>query len=377
MAANSGITRVLIIGGGFSGMTAALELDRAGLSVDLVEIDPDWRSYGAGISLHGATMRVFQRIGILDEYLKKGSATEGVQIRNPATDEVLVTVPTPAVGPGIPGGGAIMRPVLAGILRDAVRASGVNVRLGQSFTDLQDGADGIAVSFTDGISATYDLVIGADGLNSATRAAVFPDAPAPRFIGQAVWRAVFPAPVEITCPTMWMAGGLKAGINPVGDGLAYLFLTEICDRAHVEQAQFTDRLSALLAQFPSPILTRVREGLGPDSQIIYRPLDQFLMPRPWYRGRVVLIGDAVHATTPHLAAGACIGVEDAVVLAESIASATHLPEALDRFETRRWDRCRMVVENSGRLAEIELNGGDKAEHAQIMGGSMRALAEAI
>ena len=220
--------------------------------------------------------------------------------------------------------------------------------------------------------------MGADGLYSAVRKAVFPEAPPPRYIGQAVWRAVVPRPQGVDRPVMWISGKLKAGLNLVSKDEAYLFLMENRpNNDFVDPSTFVDALSDLLMQFPSPILSSVRTRLGLDSRIIFRPLEQFLLPRPWYRGRVVLIGDAVHATTPHLAAGACIGVEDAVVLAESVAQSDELTEALDLFQDRRWDRCRMVVENSGRLGEIEVSGGDQGEHTRIMQVSMKALAEAI
>ena len=79
---------------------------------------------------------------------------------------------------------------------------------------------------------------------------------------------------------------------------------------------------------------------------------------------MVLIGDTVHATTPHLAAGACIGIEDALVLAEELGRATDVDRALEALQERRWERCRMVVENSARLGEIEISGGDKDEHSR-------------
>ena len=101
------------------------------------------------------------------------------------------------------------------------------------------------------------------------------------------------------------------------------------------------------------------------------------MPRPWWKGRVVLIGDAVHATTPHLASGACIGIEDAIVLAQEIVGADSIASGLKAFEDRRWERCRMVVENSVRLGELEINNGDRAEQASIMQASLAALAAPI
>jgi 2-polyprenyl-6-methoxyphenol hydroxylase-like FAD-dependent oxidoreductase len=370
--------RILIIGGGFSGMSAAIELRKSGADVDLVEIDPQWRSYGAGISLGGATLRAFRQLGMLDEFMAQGSAHDGVSIRLPHGQEVG-QLPTPRItGPDVPGGGAIMRPVLARILADATRKAGTNVRLGCTFTSIEQDAEGVEVSFSDGTRGRYDLVIGADGLYSKVRQAIFPDAPQPRYSGQGVWRAVVPRPPELKCATMWIGPRVKPGVNPVSRTHMYLFITEPRPvNEHLDPAIFVDHVRALLADFPAPELQKIRTELGADSQLVYRPLEGLLMPRPWFKGRVVLIGDAVHATTPHLASGACIGIEDAIVLADELARHGGVAGALAAFEARRWERCRMVVENSARLGEIEIAGGDKEEHAQIMRASLMALAEPI
>lgn len=371
-------SRILIIGGGFSGMSAAIQLCRQGHTVDLVEIDPGWRSYGAGISLGGATLRAFRTLGILDAFLEQGSATDGLYLCAPHGPKVA-ELPTPRLaGADVPGGGAIMRPVLARILAEATRASGANVFLGCSFTTIEQDAEGVAVGFTDGQRRRYDLVIGADGLYSKVRQAVFPHAPQPQYSGQAVWRAVLPRPPEIETATMWMGPRIKPGVNPVSKSEMYLFVTEPRpSNEHVDPATFATHLRGLLADFPAPALQAIREQIGPDSQIVYRPLEGLLMPRPWFSGRVVLIGDTVHATTPHLASGACIGIEDALVLAEELVRAGGVSEALAAFEARRWERCRMVVQNSARLGEIEVGGGDKEEHARIMRESLMALAQPI
>lgn len=376
--------KVLVIGGGFSGMSAAILLAEAGHAVDLVEIDAGWRSYGAGISLNGAIFRVFDRLGILEGYRAEGAEVDGVEMRGPA-DQVFATIPTPALHEGAAGSGGIMRPALARLLAARTRAAGVNVRLGLSFDAISDGTDagsgtdagdGTArVSFTDGTAGAYDLVIGADGLFSATRGAIFPEAPKPRYIGQAVWRAVLPRPAHLPTCAMWMGPGLKVGINHVSASQSYLFLTE--DRPvndHVPPETQVEALRALLLKFPSPTIQAIAADLGEGHQVVYRPLESLLLPLPWHKGRVVLIGDAVHATTPHLAAGAMIGMEDAMVLAEELARAP-LAEALPAFESRRWERCRMVVENSGRLAEIEQGHGTPDEHRAIMGRSLGALAQ--
>jgi 2-polyprenyl-6-methoxyphenol hydroxylase-like FAD-dependent oxidoreductase len=370
--------RILVIGGGFSGMSAAIELRKLGAEVDLVEIDPEWRNYGAGISLGGATLRAFRSLGVLDAFLERGSAQDGVSIRLPHGPQVA-QLPTPRIaGPDVPGGGAIMRPVLAQILADATRAAGTRVHLGCTFSTIEQDADGVDVSFTDGRRERYDLVVGADGLYSKVRQALFPDAPKPRYSGQGVWRAVVPRPPEIETATMWIGPKVKPGVNPVSKTHMYLFITEPRPvNEHLDPSSFVERVRALLADFPAPELQAIRAGLGADSMIVYRPLEGLLVPQPWSSGRVALIGDAVHATTPHLASGACIGIEDAIVLAEELARQADLAPALAAFGERRWERCRMVVENSARLGEIEIEGGDKAEHERIMRASLMALAQPI
>lgn len=375
---NAGIKKALIIGGGFAGMTAAARLAQQGVDVDLLEVDPGWRSYGAGISLHGSTLRVLKELGLIDRFMEEGFASDGVEMRGP-DDRILVTLPTPRVaGPDIAGGGGIMRPAFAKILQEAVRAAGVHVHLGTTFSSIENREDGVWVAFGDREPQRYDLAVGADGLYSSVRAKLFPEAPKPRFIGQSVWRAVLPRPAEITTVTMWMGPNLKVGLNGVSPDLAYLFLTEDKEvNDFVAPESFVETLRALLKKFPSPIIQTIADQLSEEHHVIYRPLEQMLMPRPWRTGRVALIGDAVHATTPHLAAGACIGIEDAMVLAEEVGRASTVEDALAAFEARRWERCRMVVENSGRLADIEIHGGSRDEHAAIMRQSMKTLAEAI
>ena len=207
---------------------------------------------------------------------------------------------------------------------------------------------------------------------------MFPNAPAPRYIGQCVWRAVMPRPPEIVRTRFWMGDKVKVGVNPVSPDEMYMFVTE--DRPtndRLDPSRFVETLKALLVPFMDPVVKAIHDSLSEGSRIVYRPLEALLLPRPWSVGRVVLIGDAVHATTPHLASGACIGIEDAIVLSEEVDRAADMAAALKAFEDRRWERCRMVVENSLRLAEIEITGGEQAEHADIMRKSVMALAAPI
>lgn len=372
------VRRALVVGGGFSGMSAAIELRKRDVAVDLVEIDPSWRNYGAGISIGGATLRAFRTLGILDRFLQDGYACDGVEVMAP-DGRLLERLPTPRIaGDDVPGSGAIMRPTLAKILADATIAAGTEVRLGCTVTSLRQNGTGVQVEFTDGSSSTYDLVVGADGLHSKMRRLLLPDAPEPRYSGQGVWRAVVSRPDDVRCTRLWVGPALKVGVNPVSQQQMYIFVNEVRPtNDHVPPERFLPTLRELLGRFTAPSVKQLAEQLGDDSLIVFRPLEGLLVPAPWYSGRVALIGDAVHATTPHLASGACIGIEDAIVLAEEVASSRTVQQAFERFQTRRWERCRMVVRNSARLGAIEIEDGDKQEHARIMRDSFMALAAPI
>jgi 2-polyprenyl-6-methoxyphenol hydroxylase-like FAD-dependent oxidoreductase len=370
--------KVLIVGGGFSGMAAAIQLRKLGADVDLAEISPHWSSYGAGITLSGATLRALRTLGLLEVFLRTGFAGDGLDLLSP-DGHLVGRVPTPRVaGPDVPGGAGIMRPVLAKIMSDATRACGTRVLLDCTFESLEPLADRVRVSLSNGTVGDYDLVIGADGVNSKVRSTMFPAAAGPRYTGQGVWRAVLPRPPDLDSARMWVGGKVKPGVNPVSASEMYLFVTENrATRGKIDTADFPVLLNSLLKDFNDPLLIKIRDSLDVNSQIVYRPLEGLLLPLPWHLGRVVLIGDAVHATTPHLASGACIGLEDAIVLAEETARETTLDAALSAFERRRWERCRMVVENSARLGDIEIAGGDMQEHARIMRDSMMSLASPI
>lgn len=365
--------KILIIGGGIAGMCAAIQLRKLGAHVDLVEIDPHWRVYGAGITLSGPTLRAFTEIGVIDAIMERGWCADGANICT-ADGTKIGELPTPRTGrPDVPGGGGILRPLLARILRHHTLASGTSVRCGTTFQSLEPDGDGVVVSFTDGRVERYDLVVGADGLLSKVREAVFPDAPKPKYTGQGSWRAVVPRPAEITRVTMFMGPNIKAGVNPVSKEEMYLFVTEPRPTPEfIEESRWPETLRGLLAPFGG-IVGDIRDGLNAQSRIVYRPFFSVLMPKPWHQGRIVLIGDAVHATTPHLASGAGIGIEDTIVLAQELERSDDVEQALNSFTSRRFERCRTVIENSLRLGEMESTGASKEEFSALMRTTMAAL----
>lgn len=372
------VRSVLILGGGFAGLSAAIAFRQRGAAVRLVEIAADCGAYGAGISIGGATLRALGRLGVLDAYFRHGFGCEATEIRT-SDDRLIQMIPAPRLaGADVPGNGAVMRPVLARILHDAAVAAGADVRLLTTADHWTEEGDAVRVRLSDGSEDRYDLVIGADGLLSETRGRILPGAPAPAYNGQSVWRAVLPKLPEVNHTMLWVGETTKVGLNPVSADAMYVFVNENRPtRDRIPPDRLVGDLRALLAPYQAPLVQAARDLIGPDSRIIFRPLESMLVPLPWHRGRIVLIGDAVHATTPHLASGAGIGIEDAIVLAEVCDGADTLETALGAFGQRRWDRCRMVVENSGRLGAIEVENGDKGEHARLMEQSFRLLAEAI
>ncbi len=365
--------KVLIIGGGFSGMSAAILLQRQGLDVSLLEIDPNWRTDGAGITVSGPSLRAIEQIGILDEFKQHGAIAANVDMFN-GNGDFINQIKTPAVpGSSVVGGGGIMRPVLAKILARHTQEVGVNVILGHTFNDIADLGDRVRVSLTNGSQEDYDFVVAADGVFSKVRQTLFPDAPTPQYTGQGVWRAVVPR-FGLERPALFFGATGKLGFTPVSADAMYLNYTELRpNKDRIPAEQELEYLRKLLEPFTAPVAEKVKQHLNPQSQILYRPLEGMIMPRNWYKGRVLLIGDAVHATTPHLASGAGMGHEDAVVLADEVAKGGAVTDIFERFQHRRWERCRMIVANSLRLGEIEKSGGPKEEHVQIMALTMTGL----
>jgi 2-polyprenyl-6-methoxyphenol hydroxylase-like FAD-dependent oxidoreductase len=191
------ISNALVIRGGIGGMAAAIALRRQGVAVRLIDIDPDWKVYGAGITITGPTLRAFRNLRLLDRIRDYGyfSVRQKLYLFD---GTLLAGQNPPPIEPGLPASGGIMRPDLYRIMSDAVRALDVDVRLGVSADDLDQDGDGVSVRFSTGETAKFDLVVAADGIYSKTRSALFPDAVRPAYSGQMSWRVVAPRPPEMT-----------------------------------------------------------------------------------------------------------------------------------------------------------------------------------
>jgi 2-polyprenyl-6-methoxyphenol hydroxylase-like FAD-dependent oxidoreductase len=371
------VEKVLIVGGGPAGLSSATVLGKRGIDVELVEINEELRPLGSGLTMMGPSLRALRAVDerALDECVRLGAGHQGVGFAN-VHGEVLERqeLPHPA-GPEYPGGFGIMRPLFWGLLADAAKRAGTTIRLATTVETIEQRDGSVDVAFTGGSRGTYDLVVGCDGVHSKVRELVFPDAPEPFFTGQTVWRAVVPRAPGIDDLVMYYGPRLKAGCNPVSDREMYVFVVENTPEVtRPPREDWPQMIQSLLTEFEGTVAWAREQMTNPDK-IDRRPLQAILLPAPWYRGRVLLIGDAVHATTPHLAMGAGIAIEDAVVLGEELESASSLESALAAFGDRRWERCRLVVENTLQLGEWEKHPGDPAAPAGLMNESFAALTQ--
>lgn len=369
--------KALIVGGGIGGMSAAITLRRHGVAVDLIDRDPLWRVYGAGITITGATLRAFKALGILDAVIASAYTGDGIQVCDVA-GRPLARVPTPLVADSdVPTSGGIMRPLLHKLLSERTVALGTTVRLGLTVDELRSDAEGVEVRFSDGGQGRYDFVVGADGVFSRVRTLLFPGAPKPQYTGQCVWRLVAPRPPEIDRRHYFLGGPVKVGLTPVSREHMYMFLLETTERRPaIADEELPGELAKLMHGYGG-ILAGIRETLGLDSQIVLRPLDGFLLPQPWHLGRCILIGDAAHPTTPQLASGAGMAVEDALVLGEEILRHPNVEQAFAGFMARRYERCRLVVENSLEIGRREQQRAPIESQTRLVEESLRILAEPI
>ena len=366
------ISDVLIVGGGVGGMSAAIALSRVGAHITLIDADPHWRVYGAGISVTGISLRAFDDLGILDQVRARGYVGGGMRGKT-VSGHTMFEPPVPPDPAPVQQSGGIMRPVLHDILSTKVLALGVKVRLGLKVETLVQEPGGVAVTFDDGTSGRYDLVIGADGIYSQIRDMIFPGGPRPKFTGQGCWRVVAKRPPEVDRTEMYFGGPVKMGINPVSADEMYMFILEhVPDNPFFNDDELVPHVRALMEPFGGAV-PAVRASIERPEQVNYRPLEWLLLDKPWYKGRVVLIGDAAHATTPHMASGAGIAAEDGLVLAEELQRHDDIDEALHSFTERRFERARLVVENSVMIGDMEMAGDMSNKGPKMLGATMAQL----
>ncbi|GGO22007.1 FAD-dependent oxidoreductase [Microbispora rosea subsp. aerata] len=359
------VRNVLIVGGGTAGSALAILLARAGVMVDIAEIQPSVTALGSGITLQGNALRVLRDLGVWDRAAAAGFPFDSLGLRAPDGTLLAEFPGSRTGGPDLPATLGINRPALTAVLADAVRAAGARTRFGVTVESLADTGDAVDVRLTDGTTGTYDLVVGADGIRSAVRGLIGIDA-VPRPTGMGIWRVQTRRPAGIERTDLVYGGPcFIAGYCPTGPDTMYAYLVE---RARPRDAvgDKVAHMRALAEGYGGP-WAEIRQDITDPERINYTWFESLLVDRPWNRGRVVLIGDAAHACPPTLAQGAAQCLEDAAVLAELLLAADKLGQAVfDAFMDRRYERAKAVVEASLQLADWQLNPVPDADMPGLM-----------
>ena len=359
--------RVVIVGAGMGGMTAALALQQAGIPVSVYEQAPELGEVGAGLTLAPNATCVYKHLGLEDALRDVGVAPQYSAVRHYETGEQLVsrerrdTLQEEYGSPYI----QIHRADLHDALAEQVSNNDADcVHLDHSFERFEQNGAGVTVHFANGARVEADALIGADGVRSEVRAQMFDPAP-PKFTGHVAWRGLVPVKDLAEPPTP--DSGISIGprrlftryyvrrrelINVVAfarkDGWEVESWSEHADMEELFEvfSGWNDEVTTLLHAMPHELCFKWAL-LGRD------PLDS------WIQGRVALLGDAAHPMLPFLGMGAATAIEDGLVLARAFAAADGPLEALTRYDAARRPRGNFIMEESAkRVSQLQ---GDHPE----------------
>lgn len=351
---NSGLPNgVVIVGGGIAGSALSIGLARRGIRTILIERDADWTPASSGIFIYSNGLLALDRLGVLDAICEGGWVSpDGGNLYLTADGEKITRTTYPRIGERIPAIVGIRRAELHRILTSRLRELGVEVRLGVTVTSIgdDDPARPVTVALSNGDTVTCDVLIGADGIRSQIRTHLFGQID-PTYTGFGVWRSTHAKPAGIDAKIMMMGVGLRLGIMPISRDALYLFGTT-CEpgKPFYPRAEWADQMRRKFMAFGKPAAIFLSE-IGPSSEVFYTAVEEIQLPLPWSKGRVALIGDAAHSSTPFMGQGGAMAIEDAVVLSDMLANAGDLPATLSSFGTRRFERCRFVQDVSRQVGQ--------------------------
>jgi 2-polyprenyl-6-methoxyphenol hydroxylase-like FAD-dependent oxidoreductase len=334
---NSAGLRILVVGAGIAGLGVARALRQRGLAADVVEREQAWTHTGAGIYLPGNAARALRALGLESAVAERGSLITHQRLcdhRGRLLADIDLSALWGDVGPCL----ALHRADLHEIL--ASHGDPVPARMGLPVQRLNQQGGSVTVEFGDTTADRYDLVVGADGIHSTVRQLVV-GASAVRPVGQLAWRFVTECPPEVTTWTVLLGRDVTFLAVPIGRGHVYCY----CDTPsegtpRLQGDDVTGRLAELLTGFAAPV-PAILDMLGPDGAVHVAPIEEVTLDG-WSRGSVLLVGDAAHATSPNMAEGAAMALEDGLVLAECLAAGRRIAQTIAGFEARRRPRTQWI-----------------------------------
>ncbi|GAA5203542.1 FAD-dependent oxidoreductase [Microbacterium jejuense] len=356
--------KALIIGGGVAGPATALFLQKAGWDVALFEARPHPEAHG-GLFLNVATngLAVLDLLGLRDKLVALGHRSPYMQMWS-GRDRLLGTVPNGPAGDPERGSVVVRRDQLHTVLREALVENGLDTTWGARLERIDEDAHGVTAHFADGTSATGDVLIGCDGVGSVTRRWIDPAAPDPQYSGLLSVGGFSRVPgLEPTPRLQRMIFGARGffGYLVREDGEVYWFANPTSpepDRAasrRIPGDAWLAELRELHADDPYP----VPQILDAATEVGAYPIYDLPHVPHWHRGRVVVTGDAVHATSPNAGQGASLALEDAAILARSLRDASTYARAFEAYEQQRRPRAEEVVKYSRAIGRQKAPGGSR------------------
>lgn len=343
--------KYIIVGGGIGGLCTAIALQRKGLEVKVYERAPKLKGLGAGLGLASNAMKALKDIGIMAEITAHALQIKHVGIRSRKGKWLSRNnMETFASKSGL-GNFTIHR----GDLHTALLALLKPGTLFEAKTcvGLRQTPEQVVVQFADGTEAVGEYVIGADGIHSPVREAVAPEAKL-RYAGYTCWRGVVEGISVSDFSETWGSEG-RFGIVPLKGDRVYFFATKNAPENDPQMASWTaSDLKQNFAGYHAPIAEILDAAEG--FPLLWNDIIDLAPLEKYAYGRVLLTGDAAHATTPNMGQGACMAIVDAAVLANCLAKNTDSQIAFQRFDELRLARTHMIVNNSwrfGRIAQLE------------------------
>jgi 2-polyprenyl-6-methoxyphenol hydroxylase-like FAD-dependent oxidoreductase len=344
--------KILVVGAGIGGQSVAIGLKKAGFDVEVIELHKEFNVYGVGIIQQANALRALDAIGVADEAMRRGSPYGKVKLCLPHGVQIG-EAGTPPIG-RFPSHNGISRRILHEVLLEEAQRVGLTYRMGVTVDAIDNQPDVAHVTFSDGTTGSYDIVIAADGVNSKVRKLIFGDFKM-SYVGLSVWRYAFKRPANLDTGYIFFNKKHKMGVIPMTEDSCYIFLNSAeGDNPIIPEDQLVDKLKGYMAQYPVSLVQELIPQVTDAKLVNYRSLETLKMPAPWYKNRVVVLGDAAHTTIPQLGSGAALAIEDAVVLVEELQKEGEVEEVFERYMNRRFERCKMVVDVSETLGAWEL-----------------------
>ena len=333
--------RIAIIGAGIGGLTAGIALRKKGFNVTIFEQAPIFKSVGAGIILANNAMQVYQKLGLLETLYSKGQQISEMKI----TDHHFKHLSSVKLSSFEKRYGvyniAIHRADLHEILVNELGSE--SIRLNHRLTDIMEDSSQVSLVFNHHTTEHFDLVIGADGLHSVTRKYVHPTAKI-RTANQICWRGVVSHKLEGRLQHQlnesW-GKGKRFGIVPLTNDRVYWY-------ALLNKADEKVNLSSSFNAFPKIVSELIEKT--PSNQQHFAEIEDLEPNSMWYKKRIVLIGDAAHATTPNLGQGACQAIEDAYCLGEALEK--EINSGFKTFLNARVKKANNIVKTSWTLGKV-------------------------